>query len=60
MFDKEWSIMKIIRTENKKIEISLEIAYCHQTVTNCHFFHQNKEKTLYIKGFRDFGAEEEI
>lgn len=52
--------MKIIRTENKKIEISLEIAYCHQTVTNCHFFRQNKEKTLYIKGFRDFGAGEGI
>ena len=38
--------MKIIRTENKKTEISLEIACCHQTVINWSFFLQNKEKAL--------------
>ena len=46
-------------TINKK-RFRLEIAYCHQTVTNWPFFHQNKEKTLYIKGFRQLGTGEGI
>lgn len=52
--------MRIIRAKNKKKEFCLEMAYCHQTVTNWPFFHQSKEKTLYVKGFIDFGAEEGI
>ena len=52
--------MKIIKTENKKKEFCLEMAYCHQTVTNWPFFHQNKEKLLYIKEFWAFGAGEGI
>ena len=49
-----------ISGKNKKKEFCLEMAYCHQTVTNWPFFHQSKEKVLYIKDFIDFGAEEEI
>ena len=60
MFNRGGIIMKIIKIENKKKEFCLEMAYCHQTVTNWPFFHQSKEKVLYIKDFIDFGAEEEI